>query len=99
MPEFISKLNFIILINNTHSATLNARLKFPRRFFGFNILKSNASGQKLCIRAQNAIPSAKLDEKFSIETFCFIIKTLNYKEFKNLFSYCIELTEYPFVLI
>ncbi len=57
----------------SYSATLNANSKFPLRFFGFNRLKSNVSGTKWWIKAQKAIPSAQLEEKFVILTFFKLI--------------------------
>lgn len=55
-----------------HSAVLKASWKFSLGLFGLRMEYSNASGKNRCTRAQKAMPSFQLEEKFWMSTPWFI---------------------------
>lgn len=54
-----------------HSAELKASWKFSLGLRGLRVEYSKASGKKRCTRAQKAMPSFQLEEKFWMFTPCF----------------------------
>lgn len=51
------------------SAMRNASSKFSLWLFFDKLLKSNASGKKWCVKAQNASPSAHDEDRLVTDTF------------------------------
>lgn len=54
-----------------HSAVLKASWKFSLGSLGLRIEYSKASGKNRCTKAQKAMPSFQLEEKFRMSTPCF----------------------------
>lgn len=59
---------FPIQTSSSHSAVLKAFSKLALRSYGSRVQYSNPSGKNRCTRAQNARPSAQLDEKLCMFT-------------------------------
>lgn len=55
---------------SAHSAVLKASWKLSLGLVGLRVEYSKASGKKRCTKAQKAIPSFQLEEKFWMSTSC-----------------------------
>lgn len=55
-----------------HSAVLKASWKLSLGLLGLRMEYSKASGKKRCTKAQKAMPSFQLEEKFWMSTPCFV---------------------------